>query len=525
MDALPRLCKPGDKEMNDHLTPMPRIHCAQTCTSQVCQITSLNSSGKISTSYLLNKSKRVPHKLALIHLNIQSLKSWNHLLQLREFIRAKDYHIITLSETSLNKSVKNTEVEIEGYKIFRLDRLGKRGGGVCAYIRSPLRAHILKNLSGTSTTWFQQLWLQVQYKKIRSFIICVVYRPPDCQVSCFEDYLKPSSTCALSFNKPIIILGDLNCNLLQTNPDGLSLLSFASEMNLKQLITSPTRITETSISLIDVVMTSTPDLVHESGVINTSISDHFPVYMVLNTKLPKQPPSYITVRSYKNYDPTLFTADLVSKYDTLLQSIFTVNEVNLKLSKFNEALLSTLQIHAPVKTIRVRNRPVPYVTQSIKDLITHRDQLHQQFKLSRDVTDWSSYKNAKQSVKIALKKAEENYVRGEVFAHKNNTASLWKIINRSIPTKDKTIQCYSKASDLIANEFNHFLSQLAQKLQMLQLKLVWIITLIYQFQVFFQHQHLNAPYKKCFNYHLFRVPIINVSLTPCLPTKHQALTK
>ena len=92
--------------------------------------------------------------------------------------------------TWLNKSVKNAEVEIEGYEIFRLDRKDKRGGGVCAYIRSPLKAQILKDLSGTSTTWFQQLWLQVQYKKIRSFVICAVYRPPDCHVSCFEDFVS-----------------------------------------------------------------------------------------------------------------------------------------------------------------------------------------------------------------------------------------------------------------------------------------------------------------------------------------------
>ena len=128
---------------------------------------------------------------------------------------------------------------------------------MCAYIRSPLKAHILKNLSGTTTTWFQQLWLEVQYKKNRSFVICVVYSPSDCHVSCFEDHLKPSLTCALSLNKPVIILGDLNCNLLQENPDSLSLSNFASEMNLKQLITSPTRITEFSRSLIDVIMTST----------------------------------------------------------------------------------------------------------------------------------------------------------------------------------------------------------------------------------------------------------------------------
>ena len=59
-----------------------------------------------------------------------------------------------LSETWLNKSVKNAEVEIEGYKIFRLDRNGKRGGGVCAYICTLLKAHILKDLSGTSKNWF-----------------------------------------------------------------------------------------------------------------------------------------------------------------------------------------------------------------------------------------------------------------------------------------------------------------------------------------------------------------------------------
>jgi hypothetical protein len=96
-------------------------------------------------------------------------------------------------------------------------------------------------------------------------------------------------------------------------------------------------------------MSSTPDLVQESGVIETSISDHFSVYMVLNLKLPKQPRSYITVRSFKNYNPMLFTADLVSKHETHLQSIFTESDVDSKLSILNDALLSTLQTHAPVK--------------------------------------------------------------------------------------------------------------------------------------------------------------------------------
>ena len=158
----------------------------------------------------------------------------------------------------------------------------------------------------------------------------------------------------------------------------------------------------------------------------------------------------------------LFKKDLASKHDTLL-STFTESEVNSKLKKFDDVLLSTLQSHAPIKTIRVRNRPCSYITQSIKDLMTYRDKLHRKFKLSRDNTDWISYRNARQSVKIAPKKAEKEYVRGEVSAHKNNAASLWKIINRSIPTKERPIQCYNQDPEHIANEFNQFFVAVGEK--------------------------------------------------------------
>ena len=92
-----------------------------------------------------------------------------------------------------------------------------------------------------------------------------------------------------------------------------------------------------------------------------------------------------------------------------------------------------------------------------------RDQLHRQFKLSGNDTDWTSYKNARKTVKVALKEAEKDYVRGEVLAHKNNTSSLWKIINHSMPKKKRTIQFYSKAPEQVANEFNQFFVAVGEK--------------------------------------------------------------
>ena len=165
-------------------------------------------------------------------------------------------------------------------------------------------------------------------------------------------------------------------------------------------------------------MVSTLDLVHESGIMTHTISDHLPVYVMLKLKRPKPPPCYVTLRSYKKYNSELFSIDLASKSDQILP-IFTENDVNTKLSMFNDVFLSTLERHAPVMTIKVRNRPCPYVTQEIKALTNERDQLHRKFQLSRHIKDWKAYKDARNSVKNTLKACERNYVCNEVNTHKD----------------------------------------------------------------------------------------------------------
>ncbi len=158
----------------------------------------------------------------------------------------------------------------------------------------------------------------------------------------------------------IIILGDLNCNMLNTTSRECKSLTemTTSELNLKQIIESPTRITDISQSLIDVILVSSPNTVRDSGVLNCTISDHLPVYVTLKLKPTKPPPTHITVRSYRNHDPELFAADLASKSERLL-SVFSVNDINEKLKIFDEVLQTTLDSHAPIKTLKVSGRPCP----------------------------------------------------------------------------------------------------------------------------------------------------------------------
>ena len=129
----------------------------------------------------------------------------------------KKYAILAISESWLNSSVKNADVEIDGYSLSKLDRprniKNEFGGGVCAYMRKTLKSKVLKDLSGISDTGFHQLWMQVQYKMLKSFLLSVTYKPPDCNVACFEDF-RDRYTQALVYGLPIPEVRDLNCDLL-----------------------------------------------------------------------------------------------------------------------------------------------------------------------------------------------------------------------------------------------------------------------------------------------------------------------
>ena len=89
---------------------------------------------------------------------------------------------------------------------------------------------------------------------------------------------------------------------------------------MKQLIIQPTRVTETSKSLIDVIFTSNPAIIVDSGIVETHISDHFLVFAALNLRMPKPPAAYVVSRSYKYYDPQSFLSDLnkIPWYENIL---------------------------------------------------------------------------------------------------------------------------------------------------------------------------------------------------------------
>lgn len=84
------------------------------------------------------RTKRsVQRNTRITHLNIRSIKNREHFILTKELVMKND------SESWLDNTVQDLEVEIPTYNIYRLDRLNKSGGGVCAFVKNCFKVECL----------------------------------------------------------------------------------------------------------------------------------------------------------------------------------------------------------------------------------------------------------------------------------------------------------------------------------------------------------------------------------------------
>ena len=80
---------------------------------------------------------------------------------------------------------------------------------------------------------------------------------------------------------------------------------------LEQIVTKPTRVTRTSRTLIDHIITNYPMRISATDVIPTSIvSDHDALFACINVRVNRYQPGYKYIRNMKTFDEQEFISDL-----------------------------------------------------------------------------------------------------------------------------------------------------------------------------------------------------------------------
>ena len=142
--------------------------------------------------------------------------------------------------------------------------------------------------------------------------------------------------------------------------------------------------------------------------------------------------------------------------------IDTFDNVEDSLDAFNLLFNEVLDNHAPIRNIKVRNRPCPFMTEEIRSLMKIRDKWRKLARKTNDPLHWSGYKTRKREVKRELRLAEREFVADQIKNNPNNARCLWKTIRSCIPNKSACRRSFTKDDILVANEFNTFFSSIGQ---------------------------------------------------------------
>ena len=162
---------------------------------------------------------------------------------------------------------------------------------------------------------------------------------------------QSSATKALTLGMKIFVLGNLNCDLLRGCREGNTLKNLYT-LNLTQLVTSPTRVTLQSSSIVK-----------ETRVVECHICDHYLTYSVLNLKLPKPPPTDIITGRFQRYDASKFLQDL-KRLPWMENSL--IGDISERVDHFNQNVLCLLNKHTPVKKVKMKHRQCPFMDKQLK---------------------------------------------------------------------------------------------------------------------------------------------------------------
>ena len=189
--------------------------------------------------------------LHFCHLKVNSLLS--KIDEPRDITNYIKPAILGITESKLDSSVTNAEVNINGYSIIRNDR-NRNGGGVACYIRNDLCFNI-KNIFSNS---IEHVFFEIFIPKVKPIAIGIFYRPPN--ENDFLNIFSNEFQQIDSKTNEIYLLGDFNINLLQNGKfilkenqsyklksSSSALVNkykeFCQTFSLTEIIKEPTRIT------------------------------------------------------------------------------------------------------------------------------------------------------------------------------------------------------------------------------------------------------------------------------------------
>ena len=396
------------------------------------------------------------------------------------------FSIIGIIETKFSKNITpSINFSLPNYSIEHTPAESSAGGALI-YIADYLTYKQRKDL--TKQTYkskeLESIFIEIMYKKKKNVIVGCLYKHPFMSIDEFNDeFLLPLLEQASKENKQLILLGDFNINLLKSETENSvsNFLDILGSFSMLPQIIFPTRITNTSKTLIDNIFTDSSNFQISSGNLTYHISDHLPQFSIFkNMNINSNLKHNNFKRNWSSFDQEKFILDF---FEINWKDKLNLNERNIDLSfdNFYKIINNLLDTHIPLKKLtkkQIKTMSKPWITQGLLTSIKKRDQIHKLFIKSKDLQEKlileKQFKKYRNLIVHLCRRSKKNYFSGYFNQHSKNIKKIWQGVKSIISTKPTQSSSPSSininstlTSDptIIANAFNDYFSNVAENIR------------------------------------------------------------
>ena len=387
-----------------------------------------------------------------------------------------DFTVIGLSETWLNDNDSDL-YGLCGYKVIGHHRVNRAGGGVAVCVQDHVCFKERPDLTYFSEDC-ESVFIEVEkghQQQNSNVIIGVIYRPPNHDISSFNDKMNSIVNVVRRENKTCYLLGDYNIDILNyaSHVHTAQFVDMMSSNGFLPLITRPSRVTATSATLIDNIFTNDIGDINHSvqGLFITDISDHFPVFHIAKQMEIEEKDAYIYKRLYGSQNKDIFCHAMSNiSWDEISRATDTQQAFDT----FHKHLVKMYNKHFPkIRVKKKYNNRKPWLSEGLKNSIKQKNKLYLKFKKVSSALNDDSYKCYKRKLQQLMKVAEKQHYHDLLVEYSNDIKKSWVVI-KSIINKNKKphIQGRFKIGEnlitsdkeLISNKFNDFFINIAPTL-------------------------------------------------------------
>ena len=224
--------------------------------------------------------------------------------------------------------------------------------------------------------------LDIKFFNNARFLARACYSSPS---KCKEGDFISSLSCAIQAmcrsRNELLLLGDFNMDTYVNNEanrlPSKKLSHIFQRYCLANQISEPTRATDNSSTLIDVILASDQDRYAASGALHLGLCDHEHIYIIRKSKLPRPKLREIVYRSLKKLNEESFLGDLKN---VPWHTAFLFNNADDVWSHWSKLYKEILDQHAPLKKKQLRAGQLPWISSGILRKITYRNLLYKRHK-------------------------------------------------------------------------------------------------------------------------------------------------